>query len=119
MAESKGRTVYEVMHLEKPVAVISSIGTASIMERRFMPYDLYLENAGDTSDIDTLINNLDNFYHWCASRILSLDRKYAKEILGCIGASQAVTDRDRAAISLSYCCLSLTDVYWIRSLITE
>ena len=45
---------------------------------------------------------------------MSLDRKYAKEILNSIGAAQAVTDRDRAEISLSYHCVSLTDVFWVR-----
>ena len=44
------------------------------------------------NDIDTRINNLNNFYHWCASRVLSLDRKYAKEILNSIGVPQAVKD---------------------------
>lgn len=38
----------------------------------------------------------------------------AKEILNSIGAAQAVTDRDRAAISLSYHCVSLTDIFWVR-----
>lgn len=103
--------VYEIMHKEKIVARISSVGRAKIIDERFMPYDLYLE---EENDIDTLINNLNNFYHWCASRVLSLDRKYAKEILNSIGMSQAVTDRDRADISLSYHCVSLTDVFWIR-----
>ena len=28
---------------------------------------------------------------------------------------QAVTDRDRAMISLSYHCVSLTDVYWVKT----
>lgn len=45
---------------------------------------------------------------------MSLDRKYAKEILNSIGAAQAVTDRDRADISLSYHCVSLTDVFWVK-----
>ena len=76
-----------------------------------MPYDLYLE---ETDDFDMLLNNMENFYHWCASRVLSLDRKYAKEILNSIGMAQAMTDRDRAKISLSYHCVSLTDVYWVR-----
>ena len=31
-----------------------------------------------------------------------------------IGVTQAVTDKDRAKISLSYHCVSLTDVFWIR-----
>ena len=110
----KGRTVtYEIMHMEKVVATISSIGKTGIFDETFMPYDLYLEESED-NDIDTMINNLENFYHWCASRVLSLDRQYAKEIMNSIGAAQAVTDRDRAKIALSYHCVSLTDVYWVR-----
>ncbi len=107
--------VYEVMHMEKVVASISSIGKAIIYYDTFMPYDLYFEE-NDNNDIDILMNNLVNFYHWCASRVLSLDRKYAKEILNSIGVSQAITDKDRAGISLSYHCVSLTDVYWVRKL---
>lgn len=105
--------VYEIMHMEKAVASISLTGDARILDERFMPYDLYLEEDED-NDIDTRVNNLDNFYHWCASRVLSLDRKYAKEILNSIGVSQAVTDKDRANISLSYHCVSLTDIYWVK-----
>lgn len=101
------------MHREKAAARISSTGQAEICDEIFMPYDLYLEES-EESDLDTRINNLNNFYHWCASRVLSLDRKYAKELLNSIGVSQAVTDRDRAEISLSYHCVSLTDVYWVR-----
>lgn len=107
----KNTITYELMHMEKVVATISSVGCAVIYNEKFMPYDLYLENE---DDIDTLVNNLNNFYHWCASRVLSLDRKYAKEILNSIGVAQAVTDKDRANISLSYHCVSLTDVYWVR-----
>ena len=33
-----------------------------------------------------MVNNLTNFYFWCASRVLTLDRQYAKEILNSIGA---------------------------------
>lgn len=107
--------VFEIMHMERVVARVSINGRAEIFEKQFMPYDLYLD-GDDEDDIDTLINNLNNFYHWCASRVLSLDRKYAKELLNSIGVSQAVTDRDRANISLSYHCVSLTDVYWVRRL---
>jgi hypothetical protein len=46
---------------------------------------------------------------------LTLDRKYAKEILNNIGAIQAYTDRERAAIAISYRALSLMDVYWVRA----
>jgi len=104
-------SVYKIMHMNRAVAEISLNGTADVYDEQFMPYDLYFDS--DT-DIDSRINNLDNFYHWCASRVLSLDRKYAKDILNSIGVSQAVTDKDRAKISLSYHCVSLTDVYWVK-----
>ena len=108
-------TVYQIMHMEETVAEISDTGKARIISEQFMPYDLYLdEEEAESYDIDLRLNNLNNFYHWCASRVLSLDRKYAKEILNSIGAAQAVTDRDRADISLSYHCVSLTDVFWVR-----
>lgn len=104
---------YEIMHMEKTVARISTNGKAEILDEKFMPYDLYLEEE-DENDIDVLVNNVNNFQYWCASRILSLDRKYAKEILNSIGAAQAVTDKDRADVTLSYHCVSLTDVYWVK-----
>ena len=28
--------------------------------------------------------------------------------------AQAMTDRDRAKITLSYHCVSLTDIYWVK-----
>lgn len=104
---------YEIMHMEKVVARFTTNGKVELCETQFMPYDLYLEED-DEDDIDILVNNVNNFNHWCASRVLSLDRKYAKELLNSIGVAQAITDKDRAAISLSYHCVSLTDVYWVR-----
>ena len=109
--ENKGLTYYEVMHGNRKIAEINTRGEAVILALQFFPYDLYLE---EERDFDTLINNMNNFYYWCASRVLSLDRKYAKEILNSIGMAQATTDRDRAKISLSYHCVSLTDVYWVK-----
>ncbi|MDD5953533.1 MAG: hypothetical protein PUC32_07830 [Oscillospiraceae bacterium] len=105
--------IYQIMHMEQPVARISETGQAEISKEQFMPYDLYLEEV-DAADIDGRINNRLNFDHWCASRVLTLDRTYAKEILNSIGAAQATTDRDRAAISLAYHCVSLTDVFWVK-----
>lgn len=109
----KKTIVYELMHMERLVAQITTSGKATIYDANFLPYDLFFEEDVE-DDIDMLINNLANFYHWCASRVLTLDRKYAKEILNSIGMAQAVTDKDRANISLSYHCVSLTDVYWVR-----
>ena len=108
----KKSITYEIMYMDKVVATVSTLGQAKILREQFMPYDIYLAESGD---FDDLINNLTNFYHWCASRVLSLDRVYAKEILNSLGVSQAVTDKDRAQISLSYHCVSLNDVYWVRT----
>ena len=99
------------MHKNKVVASVREDGTATIYSHKFMPYNLWLETE---KDIDSRVNNLNNFYYWCASRVLTLDRKYAKEILNAIGAKQAMTDRDRAMIAISYHALCLTDVYWVR-----
>lgn len=104
---------YTIMHLNRRVASIHSDGTCVIHAPSFLPYNLYLEKAGK-EDIDARVNNLNNFYYWCASRILTLDRKYAKEILNSIGATQAVTDKERASIALAYHCVTLTDVFWTR-----
>ena len=103
--------VYHVMHMEKCVAQVSTAGECKIYLEDFMPYDLVLE---ESDDFDDRINNVTNFYYWCASRMLTLDRTYAKEILNSIGASQNVTDRERAQIALSYHCLSLLDVFWVK-----
>ena len=100
-----------VMHKDRRVAVIREDGTCTIYAPSFLPYSLYLEEA---DDLDARLNNLNNFFYWCSSRVLTLDRRYAKEILNSIGAKQAATDRDRAAITISYHGLSLTDAYWIR-----
>lgn len=102
---------YEIMHKDTVAAVISARGEVTIHHAQFLPYDLYLE---EERDFDTCFNNAAVFQHWCASRMLSLDRTHAKAILNAIGASQSPTDRDRAQIALSCHCVSLTDVHWVR-----
>ena len=104
--------IYEIMHLDKKTAQIDTSGRCRIFEASFLPYNLYLDD--EDTDIDTYVNNVTNFYYWCASRVLTLDRQYAKEILNSIGMRQAVTDRERAQIALSYRCMSITDVFWVR-----
>ena len=109
---TKGWKFFDLMHKNRKVARIYESGKCTIYFPSFMPYNLYLEK-GD--DFNTCINNLNNFYYWCSSRILTLDRKYAKEILNSIGAIQVYTDRERAAIAVAYRALSLMDVYWVRA----
>lgn len=105
------KTTYEIMHKNRKAAQIDTTGHCRIFFQSFMPYNLYLE---ESDDIDTLVNNITNFHYWCASRVLTLDRKYAKEILNSVGMPQAATDRERARIALSYRCASLTDVFWVK-----
>ena len=105
------KTIYEIMHKDRKVARIDETGCCKIYYRSFMPYNLYLE---ESDDIDSRISNVTNFNYWCATRVLTLDRQYAKEILNSIGMLQAVTDKERAKIALTYRCASLTDVFWVR-----
>lgn len=104
---------YDIMHMEQKVASIRRDGRCLLCDVKMLPYNLYLEQNED-EDIEIRVQNLDNFYHWCASRVLMLDRTYAKEILNSIGATQSATDKDRAQIALSYHALSLMDVYWTK-----
>lgn len=110
--QQRPQTVYEILHRDTVAATLSPQGAVRLIQPRFLPYDLYLEE-GD--DFDTRFNNAANFQHWCASRVLSLDRVHAKAILNAIGATQSPTDRDRAQIALSCHCVTLTDAHWVRS----
>lgn len=109
---AKGWKYFDIMHKDRKVARIYGNGKCTIYFPSFMPYNLYFEKS---DELDERVNNLNNFYYWCSSRVLTLDRKYAKEIMAAIGANQAVTDKDRAMIAVSYHGLSLTDVYWIKT----
>ncbi len=51
-------TVYHVMHMEKCVAQVSTVGECKIHLEDFMPYDLVLE---ESDDFDDRINNVTNF----------------------------------------------------------
>lgn len=113
LRKTKQWTAYTVMHGNQKVVTLQRDGNCKIYSEKMMPYNLYLEPVSE-DDIELRIQNLDNFYYWCASRVLTLDREYAKEILNSIGVTQASTDRDRAGIALSYHCLSLMDIYWTR-----
>jgi len=55
-----------------------------------VPYDIYLV---ESNDFEELLNNLENLYHWCASRVLSLDRTCAKQIMNILDYLVGNTDR--------------------------
>lgn len=104
---------YTIMYGDQPVVSIDKDGTWHLYNERLMPYNLYLEPVLE-NDIDARVQNINNFNYWCATRLLNLDREYAKEIMNSIGVTQAITDRDRAQIALTYNCVSLKDIYWVN-----
>lgn len=96
---------YEILHNKTPVAQIDTQGHCHIFSKKFMSYNLYLEETDDPT------NNLSNFYFWCASRILASNRQHKDVIL----KSFKLTSKKSAQIALLCHCLSLTDVYWVRT----
>lgn len=100
---------YYLMMKDICVCTIHPSGKIEICREDLLPFDIYLESGSDAD----YVNNLVNFYAWCASRLLSIDRIYAKEILNSVGLSTARTDKERSSIALSYNCLSLKDFYWV------
>ena len=56
---------YEIMHRESCVEQLSTTGKCKVCLEGFMPYDLVLV---ELDDFDERINNVTNFYSWCASR---------------------------------------------------
>lgn len=94
---------YEIMHNETPVAQIDTQGSCHILSKKFMPFNLYLE--------ETNSDNLSNFYFWCANRTLPSKRQHKDVIL----KSLNLTSKESAQIALQCHCLSLTDVYWVRN----
>lgn len=109
----------ELMHGNNKVVTICKDGTCIIHDANMLPYNLYLENAGEDADIDIRMQNLENFYYWCSGRTISSERKYGKEILNSISASHEETEKARALRALTHNCLSLTDVYWTQAVNQE
>ena len=104
-----------LMHLEMKVATICGDGSCAVHCPSFMPYNLRLENA-DGSDCGLRAKNLDQFYHWCAARPLTLERNDAKDFFIRHGFQEDKTDRERAEIALRCHGLCLTDAFWIREI---
>lgn len=100
-----------IMRKDTPLCEIN-LQTGIVTDLRELPLDLFLE---ENTELDTRINNITNMNHWCASRVLSLDRIHAKAILNSCALSQSQTDQEKAKIALSYKCLSLHDSYWVKT----
>lgn len=106
-------TTYEVMNGECPVATIDKSGRTKIYDPSSMPFDLELTAS---TNFNALVQNVHNFHHWCASRFLDPERQHATAILNSVALPHGITDKARAQNALTYHCLSMTDVYWVREL---
>ena len=80
-------------------------GDFSVLAEPFMPYNLYL--TAESGSMQEKIANINAIHHWCADRVLSLDRRYAKQILNELGLPQSQNDSVKAKISLA--CRSISD----------
>lgn len=108
----ENQPVCTIMYQEQEVCNINrKTGEVKIYDAAKLPFGICLE---ESDDLDDRVNNRANFEHWCATRVLTLDRAYAKEILNQYGLRQAISDADRADISIATKGLSLNDSYWIR-----
>lgn len=103
----------DIMHGSQKIAGIRRNGTCEIYVPEMMPYNLYLETEVD-DDFDQRVQNVENFYYWCSTRMLPSNRTYSKAIWNSLRIPQVETDKDRALLALSYFCLSLTDIYWVK-----
>ena len=101
---------YEIRHKDLVVATIDHSGHAQILSPDFMPYCLELTSS---EDFDVLLQNIYNFYHWCAGRLFPYERRNATAMLNSVAFSHGITDKARAQNALAYHCLSMTDVYWV------
>ena len=41
----KKYVTYEIMHMDRTVAAVSTLGQVKILDEQFMPYDIYLRKA--------------------------------------------------------------------------
>jgi hypothetical protein len=86
----------------------------AVINPRLMPRNFRPEHSETELTPTQLFRNKDKFLTWCSGRVLPIDRVNAKKILNCLGLTQSQTNEHKAAIALSYRCLSVCDSYWIR-----
>ncbi len=67
---------------------------------------------GPDTDLNTSAFQFD-IPNWCASRVLSIDRKYAKQIYMLLALPQTDSYNAKATIAITFRCVSLLDSYWV------
>ena len=104
---------YYLMHKDRKVVFFDFGGNVKILNKKFLPYGLYIE---EKNDVETCTNNSLNITNWLARRVITIDRKYSKEIYNFLNIAQNSDDRTKAEFSISYHSLSLADVYWVKGI---
>lgn len=104
---------YYLMHKDRKVVLFDFSGNVNILNKKFLPYGLYVE---EKNDVETCTNNSLNIINWLARRVITIDRKYSKEIYNFLNIAQNSDDRTKAEFSISYHSLSFTDVYWVKGI---
>lgn len=105
---------YVVLYKDIPVFYINRVnGNVQIYDESKMPFDIYLE---ESDSFDDRLNNIQNFNSWCSERMLSLDRKYAKEILNFFQLPQRISDNERALITIAFRGVTINDCFWIKKI---
>lgn len=102
---------YSLMLKDIEVMDFSFDGKVSIFNKKYLPYGLYIE---DGKSVDAYTNNVLNIYHWLATRVIAIDRKYSKIIYNYLDLPQNQDEKTKALFSMSFHSLSLMDSYWIK-----
>ncbi|MCI8643125.1 MAG: hypothetical protein HFG79_06545 [Lachnospiraceae bacterium] len=105
------------------MSINMDMGYYRIINEGLMPYQLRgaivdtsgMQNGFSLTILLPIINrNYQLFVGYLSRRVLSLDRKNAKQILNCVRLTQSQSDMDKAKISLMCRAVSVLDNYWVK-----
>lgn len=105
---------YYLMLKDKPILYFNfEEFIIEVLEPDFLPFSLRGSLYPQT-DMKSILRNVSKIKEYFSSRVLSLYRKNAKEILNLLKLSQRSDIETRCNIALYCKGLSLTDAYWVK-----
>lgn len=84
-----------------------------VLREELLPFSLR-SDLSDSYNPKEVLKNIEKLKSYFSSRVLSLHRKNAKQILNLLKLSQRDDIDTRCNIALYCKCLSLTDAYWVK-----
>ena len=120
LQEMLGEIKYIILSEDQKLVSISLTGSCKIYRKTLLPEGLKLVETKE-EDLDLQYENLQQFYHWCAGRLLEASEAVEEEAAG--DKSEAAgdeslkdgdTERKRAVKAVAARCLSAEDTYWVR-----